>query len=191
MLDIPELRERVAPITIDRYHRMIDAGVFDDWKVELLNGLLVEKVSKSPLHQYLVDLLVDLLVTRLRDHCAGTGRWVRQEGPITVGNSEPEPDVSVVDGDRSLFKHRNPDSALLVIEVAISSLVIDRAKAADYAKAGVPEYWIVCPAEGCTEVRRQLVDGHYPSVQTVPATVPVESVELPGFCFLLEEALRT
>ena len=75
VLDSPDIRKRVAPITIERYHRMIDLGVFAEWKVELLNGVLVEKMSKSELHLFLVDLLVELLF----GYCSGSDFWVRKE----------------------------------------------------------------------------------------------------------------
>ena len=55
LLESPEVRRHVAPINIDQYHRMIDLGVFDAWPVELLDGVLVEKMSKSELHVYLVN----------------------------------------------------------------------------------------------------------------------------------------
>jgi Uma2 family endonuclease len=181
ILDSPELRQRVAPISIERYHRMIGAGVFDDWQVELLNGLLVEKVSKSPLHQFLLDLLSN----QLRDFCAGAELWVRQEGPLTLSGSEPEPDISVVEGRAAQFKQSNPTSAKLVIEVAISSVAIDRAKAPVYASAGIPEYWIVCPEAGCTEVYREPGRGAYAFHEIIPAAIAVESSALPGFSFSL------
>jgi len=181
ILDSPEWRQRVAPIPVERYHRMIDAGVFDDWNVELLNGVLVEKVSKSPLHQFLLDLLS----SQLRDFCAGAELWVRQEGPLTLSGSEPEPDISVVEGRAAQFKSFNPTSARLVIEVAISSLAIDRAKALVYASAGIPEYWIVCPEGGCTEVYREPVQEGYAFHETIPAATTVESSALPGFAFSL------
>lgn len=184
ILDSPEWRQSVAPIPVERYHRMIDAGVFDDWKVELLNGVLVEKASKSPLHQFVLDLLVN----QLRDFCAGAELWVRQEGPLTLSGSEPEPDISVVEGRAAQFKRCNPTSAQLVIEVAISSLAIDRAKAAVYASAGIPEYWIVCPEGACTEVYREPFRGAYAIHESIPAVLVVESSALPGFAFSLGNA---
>lgn len=185
ILDNPELRQRVAPITVERYHRMIDAGLFDDWKVELLNGVLVEKMSKSPLHVFLVDLLI----AQLRTHCPETQYWVRKEDPLSIGLSEPEPDVSVVSGSRADFKRSNPATAQLIIEVAVSSLAIDRAKSEIYAKAGVPECWIVCPEERQTEVFRNSVRGTYAERQTIPASELLASSALPGFAFHLAAAL--
>jgi Uma2 family endonuclease len=186
VLDIPDVRNQIAPISIERYHRMIEMGLFDDWNVELLNGALVEKISKSSFHVFVVDLLLELL----RAHCPETEFWVRKEDPLTIGDSEPEPDISVVAGSRRQYKHTNPITARFVIEVAISSVGIDRAKAGDYAAAGVPEYWIVRPEAKTTEVYRNPVDGEYTSKEEVPAASRLESSALPGFFFFLTDALK-
>lgn len=185
-LEIQDIRERVAPITIERYHRMIDLGVFDGWNVELLNGVLVEKMSKSELHVYLVDLLVELL----RDFCASAKFWVRKEDPITIGDSEPEPDVSVIAGARSDFRRSKPTTAQFVAAVAVSSLGVDRAKAADYAKAGIAEYWIVRPEELLIEIYRNPIDGAYTERTELSGETAVDSIALSGFSFALADALK-
>ncbi len=185
ILAIPDVRERIAPITIERYHRMIDLGVFADWNVELLNGVLVEKMSKSALHMFVIDCLLELL----QQHCPKSDYLVRQEGAITIGDSEPEPDVSAVLGARSQFKNTKPNTAQFVAEVAISSLAIDRAKAPTYAQAGIPEYWIVQPETRATEVYRNPANGEYTEKTEVPAETTLESSALPGFTFNLAETL--
>jgi len=172
-------------ISIERYHQMIDLGVFDEWKVELLDGVLVEKMSKSELHLFVVDLLMELLL----DFTRGSQFWVRKKDPITMERSELEPDVSVVKGSRSQFRHAKPRTAQLVIEVAISSLSIDRAKAIEYAKAGIAEYWIVQPEARQTEVYRFPTGERFTKSIIVPAESILESSALPGFSFLLEKAL--
>lgn len=185
VLDSPDIRKQVAPITIERYHRMIDLGVFDEWKVELLNGVLVEKMSKSELHLFVVDFLMELLL----GFCSRSDLWVRKEDPITIGTSEPEPDISVIKGSRSQFRRSKPTTAQFVVEVAISSLAIDRAKAAEYAKAGIPEYWIVRPEAALIDVYRFPVNGQYTETTEVPAETALASSALPGFSFNLAKAL--
>ena len=185
VLDIPEIRDQVAPISIERYHRMIDLGIFDEWKVELLNGVHVKKMSKSELRLFLVDLLMEMLSS----HCSGSEFWVRKEDPITIEDSEPEPDVSVVRGSRAKFRHTKPTTAQLVIEVAVSSLSLDRAKGAEYPKAKVPEYWIVRPEHNGTEVYRAPLSGVFSQQSEVSAEAELESSALPGFSFCLEAAL--
>jgi len=185
VLEIPDVRQRVAPITIERYHRMIDLGVFDDWNVELLNGVLVEKMSKSGLHVFLVDLLLELT----REFCSGADIWVRKEDPITIGDSEPEPDISVVEGARIQYRRTKPTTAVFVIEVSITTVGVDRAKATAYASAGIPEYWLIRPEDDLTEVYRVPIDGEYTEMTEVPSEATLESSSLPGFSFNLADAL--
>jgi Uma2 family endonuclease len=69
-----------------------------------------------------------------------------------LADSEPEPDISVVRGAESDFDERHPNTAELVIEVAVSSAALDRENASLYAEAGVKEYWIVLALERRVEV---------------------------------------
>ena len=73
--------------------------------------------------------------------------------------------------------------------MAISSLVIDRAKAADYAVAGIPEYWIVRPDVNLIEVYREPVDGIYRAIKEVLGYEALNSVALPEFSFHLAPTL--
>lgn len=186
ILDIPTLRERMAPISVEKYHRMIESGIFDDWDVELLDGVLVKKISKSELHVYFTDLFVDLV----RSFCGSGEFWVRKEDPITIGNSEPEPDLSVIKGQRSDFRYCKPQTALFVAEVAISSFSIDLAKAVDYAAAEVAEYWVIRPEEKLIKVFQQPVNGRYEVERDYDAQELIESVALPGFEFRLADHLE-
>ncbi len=74
---------------------------------------------------------------------------------MTFADSEPEPDLAIVAGTEFDFRDSHPTTAALVVEVAISSLELDRVKALIYAEAGVEEYWIVCPEEKRVEVYRR------------------------------------
>ena len=74
---------------------------------------------------------------------AGMDAFVCKEDPLTLADSEPEPDLAVIDGKIKDYDYIRVTTARLVIEVSVSSLALDRAKAAIYAAAGIPEYWIV------------------------------------------------
>ena len=82
---------------------------------------------------------------------------VRPQLPLTlVDDSEPEPDLAVVRARDAESGERHPRTALLVVEVAGESLPLDRqAKAVLYARAGIPEYWIVNLGDATVEVRRE------------------------------------
>jgi Uma2 family endonuclease len=129
--------------TVDEYHAMIDAGVFaEDENFELLEGLIVRKMTKNPPHWIACGALRDALI-ELRI----PGFFVHSQEPVTTDvKSEPEPDIALIRGHRRDYGGRNPDpkQAPLVIEVADSSLAHDRRwKKRIYARAGIPVYWIV------------------------------------------------
>jgi Uma2 family endonuclease len=139
-------------LTIREYHRMVEAHVFEkDARLELLEGVLVAMSPQSDEHVRPIVRLNRILVRSLGDDYE-----VRPQVPLTLENdSEPEPDLAVVRAsDRQLGKH--PGYAELVIEVAYDSLDKDRgAKAAIYARAGIPEYWIVDVVDVSVEVLRE------------------------------------
>jgi Uma2 family endonuclease len=146
ILDNPAVREAAMPITIQQYHELSEAGIIPE-RTELLRGVIVEKMTKSPLHTWVVQRLFEWFDPRVKPHA-----YVRQEQPLTLDVSEPEPDLAVVDGTADDYKTSHPSTARLVIEVAISSDDLDRAKADDFAMAQVPEYWLVLPQKGIIEV---------------------------------------
>src|SRR6266446_124729 len=120
ILDEPAIRARVYAISVAEYHGMIAAGLLPE-NVELIRGTLVEKMSQSPLHGSIVELLREHVAAAVpRDHI------VRQEKPLTLDDSEPEPDVAVVCGTRGDFLSLYPHTAELIIEVVVSSEIVDR-----------------------------------------------------------------
>lgn len=141
---------RQYAFSVERYHQMIDAAVLGKTdRVELIEGVIVAVSPRSKEHTYAVDELVRILMRAL-----GQEWVVRAQGPLTLARSEPEPDVAVVLRSLRDSAPRHPHTAVLVAEVARSSLDLDRAMAAIYAEAGVTEYWIVDVARRCVEVHR-------------------------------------
>ena len=127
--------------TIEQYHQMSELGVLTaEDRVELLEGLIVEKMNQRPIHGFIVCLLNEWFQQQLQP-----GWIVRCQLPITTDRSEPEPDLAILKGAHGDFrdKHPNGTDCRLVIEVADTSLDNDRAKAALYRDAGVQEYWII------------------------------------------------
>lgn len=169
LLEIPAVREHAARLSVEDYHRL------GELPVELLRGTIIDKMSKSPLHRFAAHALRDLLQPQLP-----TGFLIFSESPLTLGDSEPEPDLCVVRGTAEQFRNNHPATADLVIEVAVSSLEIDRVKALIYAEAGVTEYWIVCPAARVVEVYREPgPEGYASQFRAGPADV-LECVALTG-----------
>ena len=146
ILDKPAVRRAALPITVQQYHMLGRAGIIAD-NTELLRGVIVEKMIKSPLHSWTVQFLADWLRAAL-----GPGFVVRQEQPLTLADSEPEPDIAVVAGTADDFQSTHPSEARLVMEVAIATLELDREKATVYAAVGIPEFWLVLPEHRSVEV---------------------------------------
>lgn len=168
ILDIPDVRALCHRMSVERYHRAAEMGLIEE-KTELIRGVVLDKMSKSPLHGWLLQFLAKWL------HDAIESGWtVRFEQPLTLADSEPEPDISVVAGCDDDYRNQHPSSASLVIEIAISSEKLDHEKAAIYAEAGVDEYWIVLAERQCVEVHRLPEVGKY---QDVSVLKPGESLK--------------
>jgi Uma2 family endonuclease len=145
----PEVVERQRRIAVGEYHRMIEAGILgEDEHVELMSGTLVAMTPQGSRHAVVIQRLTTALVRAVGDDLA-----VRPQLPLTLSeDSEPEPDLAVVRASDAPLEGPHPGSALLVVEVAGDSLRLDRqSKAVLYARAGIPEYWIVNLAESAIE----------------------------------------
>jgi Uma2 family endonuclease len=174
LLDIPEVRQRVSPLTVEEYHRLDE---FNEHRrrTELIRGLVIEKMSKSPLHASIAKRLYDMIRALLP-----AGWVVRREDPLTLADSEPEPDIAVVRGTEAEFFHAHPATADLVIEVAVSSPTLDRENASLYAEAGVKEYWIVLGVERQVEVYSRPEHGRYRDKRLVNASEAIECASAPS-----------
>ncbi len=146
---------------VDEYHRLIETGILtSDEKVELLAGQIIQMSPQRPPHaattQCASDYLRDLLSLRAT---------IRVQLPITLPpNSEPEPDIAVVRIDsRKYFDHHPaPDEIFLLVEVAKTTLRSDRTiKLPTYAKANIPEYWILDVEERIVNIFREPVGETY------------------------------
>lgn len=128
--------------SLEQYHRLRDEGVLNPAdRVELLSGYLVEKITKNPKHSRATQRLFRALLSRLQ-----AGWYAACQEPITLAESEPEPDIWIARGSDSDYQDRHPGSKdlVLVVEVADSSLGLDRGlKRQIYAAAGIVQYWIV------------------------------------------------
>jgi Uma2 family endonuclease len=131
----------LAKWSVEEYHRLVEAGILSGRSVELLAGEIVEMSPETPLHyttakrgaKYLEELL--------------SGKAdVRFNGPITLTDSEPEPDITVVRLPESAYndRHPHPQDIFWIVEVAKTSLKEDlEIKAAIYATAAIQEYWVL------------------------------------------------
>jgi Uma2 family endonuclease len=144
----PTSTVRVKQWTLAEYARVVETGAFaPEVRLELLGGEIIEMTAQGDRHALALGLAQDVM-TRI----FSSGHHVRVQSPLRVPpDSAPEPDVAVVQGPRRA-QASHPTTAVLLVEVADTTLAHDRRKASVYARAGVREYWIVNLEADCLEV---------------------------------------
>lgn len=147
--------------TREEYERLVAQGFFHpEERIELVEGTIYEMTPQSSLHAagiQAADMALRPIFTE--------GYDIRCQFPLALGaDSEPEPDIAVVRGSWKDYLDSHPTSAVLIVEVADSSLLHDRKrKTRPYARAGIAEYWILNLVKRCLEVYRGPEDGTYAS----------------------------
>jgi len=148
-----EYATRTRRWTRAEYERLIEVGVFRPGDpVELLAGELVVSEPQGSEHYTAICLAEEALRAAF-----GPGWLVRPQGPVALDDeSEPEPDLAVAPGTLRDYRREHPSRPVLVIEVAVSSLPLDRnEKSSLYARARLEDYWIVNLVDRALEVYRQ------------------------------------
>jgi Uma2 family endonuclease len=174
----------IAKWTLDEYHRMVEIGLLDDRRVELLNGAIVEMSPEGPEHAQGSTDAADYLRSLLGDRAV-----VRDARPITLpdSNSEPEPDMAIVQPFRTLYRTRHPypDDIFWLIEFAQNSLPKDTdIKRKTYAAAGIREYWVMDLKHHQLRVFRDPANGDYQSERVLttgkisPAAFPAVEISV-------------
>jgi Uma2 family endonuclease len=150
----PPPRKRFTREEVDR---LMEAGFFEGRRYELIDGDLVDKMGQNPPHARGIQRTFAWLISIF------SAATIRVQLPIEVSPAErerslPEPDVVVLTQDKPEFDKRHPrgNELLLVIEVADTSAAFDLSrKAAMYAAAEVPEYWVLDLIRRMVVVHRQ------------------------------------
>ena len=128
--------------TVAEYHQMIQTGLLtEDDNVELLEGWIVPKSPRSPAHDGTMGVAEEVIREQFPP-----GWRIRVKSAITLADSEPEPDLAIVQGPPSRYMDHHPGSSEIafLVEVADSSLLRDRNdKVRIYARAGIAIYWII------------------------------------------------
>ena len=149
---------QVHRYSVEEYERLVALGAFADARVELIDGLVLDMSPKTPAHENVLEWLrewFDIRLDRARLR-------LRVCAPLRLADGEPEPDLAVC--ERSEPRNVHPSSALLVVEVALSSAERDlTVKPARYA-ATVGEYWVVNLAARQVVVHRSPGPDAYRSV---------------------------
>ena len=174
--------------TVEEYHRMGEVGLLDaDARVELIEGEIVEMAPIGDTHAAISNRLNRLLVLA-----------VGERGIVAVGNpvrlsphSEPQPDFSVL-RPRADYQTRGPrpEDVMLAVEVSDTTLRRDRrVKLALYARAGIPEFWIVNLEATVVEIYRSPADDTYASVERKRSGDVATVAALPGVTIAISQIL--
>jgi len=135
------------------YERLIDLGVFQPGEpIELIGGELMVAEPQGVAHYTAI-----VKTAKALEAAFGPGWHARTQGPIGLDDdSEPEPDIAVVPGSPEDYSRAHPSRPVLTVEVSESSLAIDRHhKGSLYARAGLPDYWILNLVDRVLEVCRE------------------------------------
>lgn len=175
--------------TVEEYHRMAQAGILsDDDRVELIQGEIVEMTPIGPRHAACVDRLTDRLTATLRARAR-----VRIQGPIRLDpRSEPQPDLVLLRPRPDFYvrAHPGPEDVLLVIEVAESSLDLDReVKLPLCARAGIPTVWLVNLTGEYVEIHRLPSPEGFREVHQLGRGQPLTLEALPDLALTVDDVL--
>lgn len=172
------------------YDQMIESGILsEDHRVELIRGEILEKMSIGQLHAACVMRLNRLFMRLFGDRTS-----VSIQGPVRLQDSEPEPDVALLVHRADCYESAKPEAkdALLIVEVADSSLEVDRLiKGPLYAENGIAEYWIVNLTDRTLEIYRDPENGVFANGDVLRAGDSIELVNFPGAAIDVNEILGT
>jgi Uma2 family endonuclease len=175
--------------TVAEYDRMIEVGILEeDDRLELIDGEIVEMSPIGWLHHSCIIQLTRLITTVL-----GQAAVVSPQGPLTVGErTEVVPDIVLLRTRPDNYRVDPPKHAdvLLVVEVGDSSVRIDRqVKGPLYARAGIPDLWLVDLTEGIVTVHRDPTPAGYQSVRIVRRGEQIPFLAFPDYAIKVDEIL--
>lgn len=176
--------------TVNEYARMGEVGIFsEDDRVELIEGEIVKMSPIGSRHAACVDRVVNMLLPVVADKSA----IIRVQNPIILNDySEPQPDVALLQYRADFYAQGHPQAAdvLLVIEVADSSVEIDRhTKLPLYAASGIPETIIIVLPEDVIEVHAEPVNGQYQRVKILGRDDTLDSTLIASINLAVDDLL--
>ncbi len=163
--EIPKNIPKPRLISVKNYEAMLENRILtENDNVELLNGIIIEKMPKGTRHSLYNDIISDILREKLKNV------YVRNQNPILLDDfSQPEPDIVLakLPREKYLERHPTPDDIFLVIEISDSTLYFDRdEKGAAYSRAGIKQYLIVNAENNTIEDYRNPGEDGFQTKQT-------------------------
>lgn len=177
-MKVASVEELIFPITVEAYHFLYENGLVEE-KAELIEGVIYSKMPKNPIHSEILRRIMKFLYSMGSDEFL-----ISTENPVTLNNSEPEPDIAILPpGD---YSKSHPTSALLVLEVSNSSLSLDRKKAKTYAKGNIPEYVLVNLIDEKMEIYKNPKEGIYTEIRILSKEDVFTSESVKNLSFSLD-----
>jgi Uma2 family endonuclease len=175
--------------SVDDYYRMADAGVFPiGARIELIEGEVIEMSPIGNRHAGCVNRLGMLL-----NREAGDRAIVAVQNPVRLSDfSEPQPDIALLKPRDDYYSnaHPTPADVLLIVEVSDTTVEYDRrVKLPLYARAGIPETWLMVLPKDLIEVHSQPVNGKYQKVQRLKRGKMLVSPTVAGLSFKVDDLL--
>jgi len=174
---------------VDEYYRMAEVGLLsEDDRVELIEGEIVEMSPIGKTHGGTVKRSNRFLNRKLGDSVI-----VSVQDPVRLNDfSEPQPDLALLKPRKDFYSnsHPEPEDVLVVIEVADTTVNYDRnIKLPLYARAGIPEAWLIALPKDIIEVHSQPEGGKYKKVQRLKRGKSLISFSIPGFACKVDDLL--
>ena len=172
--------------TISEWHQLVDSGVLADKKVELLAGEIVHMSPEGIPHSYTQQSVSDYL----RQLLAGKAH-IRDAHPITLDNSEPEPDIAIVRLPTEIYAQHHPyaQDIYWLIEVSKQTLAKDlEKKSIIYAQNEISEYWVIDLKHNKLIVHTQPQDGSYTQIVEYKTGI-VKPLAFPDLAISLDRVL--
>ncbi|MDX1959643.1 MAG: Uma2 family endonuclease [Leptospiraceae bacterium] len=181
ILELPSIKNRTKFLTVEAYHALGELGLISK-RTELIEGVVIQKMPKSPEHATMV-----LRLLRYLESVISKSLHIRSEQPITLQRSEPEPDISIIKGSIEDFAKAHPKRAELVIEVSLTTLNEDREMSSIYAEANIPEYWLFNLNNNTVEVYTNPSSNRYSEMKTLSSNDSISPKFDPNLIINLKE----
>ena len=182
---LPVLR---GPFTVESYQRLAELGVLgENDRVELIDGQVVEMTPIGDRHASCVRRLLDWFA-----HHALELAIIDVQNTVVLGRRDaPQPDLALLKRRADGYpQHPRPRDILLVIEVADSTLAYDRdVKGPLYARAGIPEFWLVNLPADRIDVHRQPGADRYADVRAVSRGETISPLHFPNVTLATNDIL--
>ncbi len=172
--------------SIADWHELVDSGVLAERRVELLEGEIIQMSPEGPMHSSTNYSVVEYFKELLSDRVV-----IREAHPVTLDNSEPEPDIAVVRSPYTDYftRHPFPQDIYWLVEISNRTLKLDlEKKSLTYARNGIPEYWVIDLVNKQLVVHTQPVNNSYSQIQTL-TTGTVSPQAFPNLAIALDKML--